>query len=377
LLSDYESKAGLGLGLTDGASIAPSQPFAGSDDRRFACLAIEEARRSVSEPDGRPHPKVGAVVVKNGQVLSSAHRGEESGNHAEFIALERKLAESIVAGATVYTTLEPCTTRNHPKIPCARRLIERKVARVVVGMLDPDPRIRGLGLQALRDANIAIALFPPDLMTEVEELNREFKRHHISPPSATQTPELQSASLAPSAPDYELEGELYGIYTYPRIGVPFDMFMEHRKLSGVTGDPAVDYDVLISLYLVNKSAETKWVRDISGSVEIGGVHKWMERQEDFIAPVFNQTVEYGWEENPNSSDEPKPLPKLFPELPYELSPGKPTQGWVRLLLKNINPDKIDANTWMFIIVDSLGKEHPITKTVKLNKRGTIALRRFS
>ena len=103
-----------------------------TDDYRFAKLALDEARKSVSEADDKPHPKVGAVVVKDGQVISVAHRGEVLGNHAEFVALEKKLADSPVAGATVYTTLEPCTTRNHPKIPCAERLVERRVGRVVI-----------------------------------------------------------------------------------------------------------------------------------------------------------------------------------------------------------------------------------------------------
>jgi pyrimidine deaminase RibD-like protein len=148
-----------------------------SEDRTFARVAIEEARRSVPEPDGRPHPKVGSVVVKNGRELSRAHRGERPENHAEYIALEKKLADEAVAGATVYTTLEPCTTRNHPKIPCADRLIERKVARVVIGMLDPDDRISGKGLRRLRKAGIVTDLFPHDLAMEVEELNREFTRY--------------------------------------------------------------------------------------------------------------------------------------------------------------------------------------------------------
>jgi pyrimidine deaminase RibD-like protein len=152
-------------------------PAAASDDNRFARLAIDEARKSVAENDGRPHPMVGAVVVKNGQLLATAHRGEVEGNHAEYMALEKRLADSAVAGATVYTTLEPCTTRNHPKIPCADRLIERKVGRVVIGMLDPDPRITGRGLRRLRDANIITDLFSHDLMAEVEELNREFMRY--------------------------------------------------------------------------------------------------------------------------------------------------------------------------------------------------------
>jgi len=146
------------------------------DDRKFARMAIDEARKSLSENDGRAHPKVGAVVVKDGRVLSTAHRGEQSGNHAEFIALEKKLSDEPIAGATVYTTLEPCTTRNHPKIPCAERLIDRKVARVVIGMLDPDDRISGKGVRKLRKAGIETVLFPHDLAMEVEELNREFTR---------------------------------------------------------------------------------------------------------------------------------------------------------------------------------------------------------
>lgn len=139
-------------------------------------LAIHEARRSRFEDD-RPHPYVGVVVVRDGEVLASACRGDRAlGDHAEFGALEKKLASERVAGCTVYTTLEPCTTRNHPKVPCADRLIERRVGRVVIGMLDPDQRITGQGVLRLRRARIAVDLFPPDLMSEIEELNRDFIR---------------------------------------------------------------------------------------------------------------------------------------------------------------------------------------------------------
>jgi len=119
------------------------EPGNENQDRKFARLAIEEARKSVPENDDRPHPLVGAVVVKDGKVLATAYRGEAEGNHAEYITLEKKLDDAALVGATVYTTLEPCTTQNHPKIPCADRLIERKVARVVIGMLDPNPNITG------------------------------------------------------------------------------------------------------------------------------------------------------------------------------------------------------------------------------------------
>jgi pyrimidine deaminase RibD-like protein len=147
----------------------------GDEDRKFARQAIEEARKSAPEDD-RVHPKVGVVVVKDGQVLAAAHRGEIPQCHAEYIALERKLVDVPLSGATVYTTLEPCTARNHPKVPCAIRLTDRKVARVVIGMLDPDKRIRGLGQMALRKARIATDFFQSDLMHEVEELNRNFMR---------------------------------------------------------------------------------------------------------------------------------------------------------------------------------------------------------
>lgn len=139
-------------------------------------LAIREARRSRPEDD-RPHPRVGVVVVREGEALASACRGDRApGEHAEYGALEGKLASERLAGCTVYTTLEPCTTRNHPKVPCADRLIQRRVARVVIGALDPDQRITGKGVLRLRRAGIAVDLFPPDLMAEVEEINRDFIR---------------------------------------------------------------------------------------------------------------------------------------------------------------------------------------------------------
>jgi pyrimidine deaminase RibD-like protein len=153
------------------------EPISGGleEERRFAQMAIEEAKKSVPE-DERHHPKVGAVVVKDGNVVSKAHRGESPKSHAEYIALEEKLSDDLVAGATVYTTLEPCTTRKHPKIPCARRLIERRVARVIIGMLDPNPEICGRGILLLNEAGIETQLFSRDLRNQIEEMNRDFMR---------------------------------------------------------------------------------------------------------------------------------------------------------------------------------------------------------
>ena len=78
-----------------------------ASDHGFIRIAIEEARKSASE-DARIHPFVGVVVAKAGKELARSHRGEIPGNHAEFIALEKKLGQETLAGSTVYTTLEPC-----------------------------------------------------------------------------------------------------------------------------------------------------------------------------------------------------------------------------------------------------------------------------
>jgi len=150
-------------------------PEAIETDRQFMKMAIDEAARSEAE-DPKAHPKVGAVVVRDGQVLAKAHRLR--GMHAEYVALERILPKETLAGATVYTTLEPCTERGPEKIPCCDRLKERKVARVVIGMLDPNPRIRGVGVRELEKVRIKVDTFPEDLRLQIEELNRDFIREH-------------------------------------------------------------------------------------------------------------------------------------------------------------------------------------------------------
>jgi len=155
-------------------------------DRIFSEEAILQARKCVAEDD-RLHPHVGVVIVKNGELLAFGYRGESGkGEHGEFCAL-KKLNATDIEGATVYTTLEPCSTRKPPKKPCTQRLIEGKVARVVYGIADKHESV--YGHSSLVEAGIEIALFPNDLMKELLALNKEWsgslRAKPIVPPNNT------------------------------------------------------------------------------------------------------------------------------------------------------------------------------------------------
>lgn len=100
-----------------------------------------------------PNPAVGCVIVKDGVIVGRGWTQPGGRPHAEAVALAQ--AGEAARGATAYVTLEPCSHHGRTP-PCAGRLIDAGVARVVSAMTDPDPRVSGRGLQMLRDAGIAV-----------------------------------------------------------------------------------------------------------------------------------------------------------------------------------------------------------------------------
>ena len=102
-----------------------------------------------------PNPAVGAVIVKDGVVLGEGWTSPPGGLHAEVVALERAGAEA--AGATLYTTMEPCCMWGRTP-PCTDALAAAGIAEVHSATLDPNPKVFGKGLEALRNLGIAATL---------------------------------------------------------------------------------------------------------------------------------------------------------------------------------------------------------------------------
>ena len=120
-------------------------------DEVFMQRAVDLALRAQGRTS--PNPVVGAVIVRDGRVLGEGYHRQAGRPHAEIEALRK--ATHPVRGATVYVNLEPCSHYGRTP-PCAQALIEAGVARVVIGMIDPNPQVRGRGIRRLRRAGIAV-----------------------------------------------------------------------------------------------------------------------------------------------------------------------------------------------------------------------------
>jgi diaminohydroxyphosphoribosylaminopyrimidine deaminase / 5-amino-6-(5-phosphoribosylamino)uracil reductase len=137
--------------------------------------AIELGRSGLGEVS--PRPSVGAVVVRDGKIVGEGRTQPIPGPHAEIVAL--KEAGGLSEGATVYTTLEPCS-HTHYTGPCADALIAAKVRRVVCPVGDPDSRVDGEGFKKLRDAGIEVVMPLEGDLIEAAMVSLEGFLHHVA-----------------------------------------------------------------------------------------------------------------------------------------------------------------------------------------------------
>ena len=138
-----------------------------SDDHRYMAHALQLAERGLYSTD--PNPRVGCVLVRDGDVVGEGWHERAGEPHAEVHAL--RAAGARARGATAYVTLEPCCHHGRTP-PCSEALIAAGVARVVVAMQDPNPRVAGGGLKHLQAAGIQTA--SGLLASEAEMLNPGF-----------------------------------------------------------------------------------------------------------------------------------------------------------------------------------------------------------
>lgn len=120
-------------------------------DIHYMQLAIDLAKSVVNQT--APNPSVGAVLVKNGQIIGLGCHLFTGCPHAEIYALN--MHPELTTGSTLYVTLEPCSHFGKTP-PCVNTIIEKGVQRVVVATLDPNPLVNGRGAQLLRDAGISV-----------------------------------------------------------------------------------------------------------------------------------------------------------------------------------------------------------------------------
>jgi len=125
--------------------------MAQSDKEKYMQMAIDIANKGKGFVN--PNPLVGAVIVKNGKVIGIGYHEKFGEGHAEVNAF--KNATEDVEGADMYVTLEPCSHYGKTP-PCALKIIDKKIKRVFVSQLDPNPLVNSKGIKLLKDAGIEV-----------------------------------------------------------------------------------------------------------------------------------------------------------------------------------------------------------------------------
>jgi diaminohydroxyphosphoribosylaminopyrimidine deaminase/5-amino-6-(5-phosphoribosylamino)uracil reductase len=144
-------------------------------DHVHLARAIELAGRGVGRVS--PNPLVGAVVVRDGDVVGEGWHEDYGGAHAEVNALRAAIAsDADLRGATLYVSLEPCCHHGQTP-PCTDAILEAGIARVVVASDDPTDKASGRGLGILRDEGVDVLVADGALAAEARLLNQAFRKH--------------------------------------------------------------------------------------------------------------------------------------------------------------------------------------------------------
>lgn len=145
------------------------------DHSYFMRLAIQEGE--LGRATTPPNPWVGCIIIKDGNIIGKGHHEQAGRDHAEVLAINNCFNSPM--GSIVYCTLEPCISFNTKRTrSCAEYLIQYNIETVVVGIIDPDVRVGGLGIRKLGDAGIKVLLIE-DIDRKVYEEVRFSLRQYI------------------------------------------------------------------------------------------------------------------------------------------------------------------------------------------------------
>ena len=139
-------------------------------DEKYMDLALELAEKGKGYVN--PNPMVGAVVVKDGEIVGKGWHKFYGGPHAEVYALDEAGAKA--EGATIYVTLEPCSHFGKTP-PCAEKIKKMKIKKCVIACLDPNPIVAGRGKKILEEAGIEVVVGVRE--KEAKELNKIFMKY--------------------------------------------------------------------------------------------------------------------------------------------------------------------------------------------------------
>jgi diaminohydroxyphosphoribosylaminopyrimidine deaminase/5-amino-6-(5-phosphoribosylamino)uracil reductase len=137
-------------------------------------MALRQARKGIGRTS--PNPMVGAVIVRNGEILASGYHKKAGHNHAEVEAL-KGIGGKAKPGDTLFVTLEPCNHHGRTP-PCTEAILKSGLKKVVIGMLDPNPTVSGGGSETLQERGIEIKAGV--LESECRRLNEAYIKFVVS-----------------------------------------------------------------------------------------------------------------------------------------------------------------------------------------------------